>query len=82
MEVDETLDHLIVECSAYDPARDIAISKYNGILGESKFIDIINLDDNGSGFSLGIGNEIPDFVVEISKSFLCQIWEMRDTSGQ
>ena len=29
--IDETLDHLIVECSAYDLARDIAISKYKGI---------------------------------------------------
>ena len=44
------VDHLIVGCSAYDPARDIAISNYKGILGESKFREVINSDDNGSGF--------------------------------
>ena len=76
--VEETLDHVIVECSAYDTARDIAISKYKGILGDNKFREIINLDDNGIGFLLGIGKEIPDLVVEISKSFLSQIWAIRE----
>ena len=71
--VEETPDHVIVECSAYDPVRDIAISKYKGILGESKFREVINLDDNGLGFLLEIGNKTPDWVVEISKYFLCQI---------
>ena len=46
MEVQETLYHLIVECSAYDIARVKTIMGYNGILGESKFREIINLDDN------------------------------------
>ena len=76
--VEETLDHVIVECSAYDTARDIAISKYKGILGDNKFREIINLDDNGIGFLLGIGKETPDLVVEISKSFLSQIWAKRE----
>ena len=76
-EVNETLDHL-----TYDPTREIAISKYKGILGEIKFRVVINLDENGLGFLPGIGNETPDLVAEISKSFLCQIRAIRDTSGQ
>ena len=75
--VEETLDQLIVECSVYDPARDITISKYKGILGGIKCREVINLDDNVIGFLLGIGKETPNLVVEISKSFLCQIWAIR-----
>ena len=59
-----------VECFAYDRARDMAISKYKGILEENKFREVVNLNDNGLGFLLGIGNETPDLVVKISKSFL------------
>ena len=81
-EVDETHDHLTVECSAHDTTREVAISKYKGILGESKFREVINLDDNGLGFLPGIGNETPDLVAEISKSFLCQIRAIGDTPGQ
>ena len=64
-EVEEMLYHLIVECLACDPARDMAIIKYKGILGEGKFTEVINLDDNGLGFLLGIGNKTSDWVVKI-----------------
>ena len=76
---EETLDHLITDCSAYDSARDIAISKYKGILGESRFREIIDseVDENGLGFLLGIGNETPNSVVDVSKKLLCQIWTIR-----
>ena len=82
MGVEETLDHLIVECPVYDIARVKTMGEYKGILGESKFREIINVEDNGLGFLLGIGNQTPISVVEISKAFLCEIWRIRETVSQ
>ena len=58
------------------------MGEYKGILGESKFREIINVEDNGLGFLLGIGNQTPISVVEISKAFLCEIWRIRETVSQ
>ena len=82
MGVEETLDHLIVECPVYVIARVKTMGEYKGILGESKFREIINVEDNGLGFLLGIGNQTPISVVEISKAFLCEIWRKRETVSQ
>ena len=73
MEVEETFDHLIVECPAYDIARVKTMGEYKGILRESKFREIINSEDNELGFVLGIGSQTPNSVLEVSKAFLCEI---------
>ena len=54
MVVEETLDHLIVECLAYDITRVKTVGDNKGILGKSKCREIINSDDNGLRFLLGI----------------------------
>ena len=53
------------------------MGEYKGILGESKFREIINFEDNGLGFLVGIGSQIPNSVVEVSKTFLCETLRIR-----
>ena len=66
-----------MECPAYDIARVKTMGKYKGILGESYFREIINMEDNGLGFMLGIGSQTLKSVVEVSKAFLCKICRIR-----
>ena len=75
-------DHMIVECPAYDIARVKTMGGCMGILGESKFREIINSEDNGLGFFLGIGSQTPNSVVEVSKAFLCKIRSIRVLQNQ
>ena len=77
MKVVETLNHLIVECSAYDTARVETIGEYKGILIESKPREIINSENNGLGFLLRLGSQNQNLVVDVSKPFLYEIWKIR-----
>ena len=54
MRVRETLDHLFVECPAYEQARDGVTRDFKDLLGENEFREIISSDDNGLGFFLGL----------------------------
>ena len=46
---------------------------FKGILGENKFRE---LEDRGFSFLLGITEDVPLHVVEIT-NFLCQVWGKR-----
>ena len=58
------------------------IGGYKGILGESKFREIIISDDNELGFLLGIGSQTTNSVVELRKGFLCEISRIRVSSNR
>ena len=55
--VDETLDHLMVECPAYEQCRDWVMQKYKETLGNERFNEVIYSDDNGLGFFLGLDEQ-------------------------
>ena len=78
MRVRETLDHLFVECPAYEQARDGVIRDFIDILGENKFREIISSDDNGLGFFLGLVQGGSLQVIEVTKIYLSKIWAIRD----
>ena len=76
MGVDETVEHIMAECPAYD--GDKVIREYKGILGEDKFRELVELEDKGLSFLLGIAENVPVQVVEITKTYLCQVWGKRE----
>ena len=51
--------------------------EYKGFLGENKFRDLVELEDKGLGYLLGINEDVPLQVVEITKGFLFQVWGKR-----
>ena len=48
--------------------------EYKGFLGENKFRDLVELEDKGLSYLLGITKDVPLQVVEITKTFSCQVW--------
>ena len=78
MGVDESVEHILAECPAYDVDRDTVIREYKGILGEDKFRELVELEDKGLSFLLGIAENVPVQVVEITKTYLCQVWGKRE----
>ena len=78
MRVRETLDHLFVECPAYEQARDGVTRDFKDLLGENEFREIISSDDNGLGFFLGLVEGGSLQVLELTKAFLTKIWGIRD----
>ena len=79
MGVDETVEHIMAECPAYDGDRDKVIREYKEILGEVKFRELVELEDKGLSFLLGIAENVPVQVVEITKTYLCQVWGKRES---
>ena len=79
MGVDETVEHIMAECPAYDGDRDKVIREYKGILGEDKFRELVELEDKGLSYLLGIAENVPVQVVEITKTYLCQVWGKRES---
>ena len=45
MRVNETVEHTLAECPAYEIDRDKLIMEYKGFLGENKFRDLVELED-------------------------------------
>ena len=78
MAVNETLDHLMTECPTYDQDRVGIMREYKEFLGEVKFREVISEDDNGLGFLLGLVEGAPPQVIELTKTFLCNIWRTRE----
>ena len=52
--------------------------EYKGFLGGNKFRDLVELEDKGLSYLLGITEDVPLQVVEITKTFLCQVWGKRE----
>ena len=52
--------------------------EYKGFLGENKFRDLVELEDKGLSYLLGIREDVPLQVVEITKTFLCQVLGKRE----
>ena len=50
MAVNETPDHLIVECLVYNQSKHITMRSYKEFLRETKISEIISADDNELGF--------------------------------
>ena len=59
LEANETLDHLITECPAYEQCRDWVVKKYKEILGNGRFDEVIYSGNNGLGFFLGLNESSP-----------------------
>ena len=78
MGVDESGKHIIAECPAYDVDRYKVIREYKGMLGEEKFRELVELEDKGLSFLLGIAEDVLLQVNEITKTFLCQVWGKRE----
>ena len=72
MRVDKTVEHILAECPAYEVDRDKVIREYKGIMGEDKFREVGWLED------MGIAEDVPMQVIEITKTFLCQVWWKRE----
>ena len=72
MRVDETVEYIMAECPAYEVDRERVIMEYKGFLGEHYFRDLVELEEKGLSYLLGITEDVPLQVVEITKTFLCQ----------
>ena len=63
----ETLLHLMVNCTAYEDIMDWAIDRYENELGQDGFREIRERDDFGLGYLLGFEAQYGRNVVKISK---------------
>jgi len=59
----ETVEHILAE---YEVDWDKVIREYKEIMGEDKFRE---LEDKGFNFLIGIAEDVPLQVVEITKTF-------------
>lgn len=75
--VDETIHHVMIECTGYEEPRDWLRNKIHETMGEGEFAKIIRMEGNGIKFLLGLDEDIPIEVIEATKSFLSKIWAMR-----
>ena len=75
---DENVHHLMIECPAYDSMRTRAISEYIRVMGKNKFDEVISLEYDGLEFFLGLVNNAPYEVMEVTKELLANIWRHRE----
>ena len=76
---EETIQHIMTECSGYSEAMAWAIDEYKRVMGEDGFREIIlrGDEDQGTNFFLGLVEEVPREVVEVTKKYLVWIWAVR-----
>lgn len=76
--IDETLHHVMVECEGYPEAMEWAVGVYVDILGEQRFREVTEgSDDQGIDFFLGLEENVPLEVIEVTKMYLTLIWNER-----
>ena len=75
---EETIIHLLTECSAYEPAMEWAIDKYIEKIGERDFHMKRQDEDRGLGYFLGLEEGVPEGVVQISKAYINWVWSIRE----
>ena len=76
--VEETIKHVMTECEGYSEAMGWAINEYKIILGLNKFREVIEQgEENGIAFLLGLEENVPLSVVEITKKYLGILWMER-----
>ena len=75
----ESIQHIMTECNGYTEIMNWAINEYSQVLGVDNFREITlrGDDDQGMGFFLGLGENIPRDVVEITKKYLGLLWSAR-----
>ena len=67
---EETIEHCMVECKAYDDERDDYMQKLILLIGWGKWREITGKKDQGMGYILGFGNDVPLNIVEETKIYL------------
>ena len=76
---EETVQHIMTECEGYPEAMDWAIREYNDILGEQRFREISeSSEDQGLDFLIGLEDDVPPEVLEVTKAYLGLIWIERE----
>ena len=74
---EETIHHLLFECRGFDVDREWAMTKYRDLLGIQGFDLMKEKDDDGLGFILGLDEEAPRVIMEITKVYLGMVWKQR-----
>ena len=74
----ETVEHMMVECPAYegDP-REVVIGKLRDHLDISDYRQMLESEDRGVGYMLGLEGGFSSEVIEAVKVYLCKIWAIR-----
>ena len=78
-EIDETITHILTECPAYESEMDWAVGKFKEIIGENEFEMKRQDDDGGLCFFLGLEENVPGGVVQITKEYISRVWRIRDS---
>ena len=69
----------MTECRGYEDIMGWAIDEYKSILGGNDFrIKILEGEDNGVNFLLGLEDGVPREVIEVTKRYLGMIWRERE----
>ena len=76
---DESVQHLMTECGGYPEIMEWAIGEYRRVLGVSRFREITlrGDEDQGTDFFLGLGDDIPWEVIEVTKKYLVLLMTAR-----
>ena len=75
--MDETIFHIMAECNGNSEYMEWAIQNYVRILGREKFLEILGTGEENIDFFLGLEEDVPMEVMEITKIYLGMIWSAR-----
>ncbi|KAF2363434.1 hypothetical protein FHG87_005812 [Trinorchestia longiramus] len=75
--VEETVEHLVLDCSKYEQEREILMDVVHEQWGENKWNARCVGEDFGMRYLVGLDEECNMTVVDAMKDFLVHAWNMR-----
>ena len=76
---EESLEHFMVVCSAYEGIRREFVADIKGVVGVTDWEIIKNRDYHGLGYILALDRDVKPGVVELTKKYLGRLWAARQT---
>ncbi|KAF2347392.1 hypothetical protein FHG87_021854 [Trinorchestia longiramus] len=75
--VEETVEHLVLECSKYEQERECLMDVVHEQCGENKWNARCVEEDSGMRYLVGLDEECNMTVVDAMKDFLVYAWNKR-----
>ena len=73
----ESVEHILVECDAYESDRKVFMEKVIGVIGRDSWEKVIDSWDHGVTYILGFNGDCPIEITENCKRLLIRIWSRR-----